>query len=138
MTTPTTPTAGVGLPVPDAELAQLLADRLETVEVDHREHLPDLHGRAAHLAELVDELVDEGSGALTLGGLGPLRRPHAVGGAHPRPAHALAGDQPADARRAGNASGRQLPGLFRRILGVRPHTLRLATVSAAAGRPRAR
>ena len=70
--------------------------------------------------------------------VGPLRRPHAVGGAHPRPAHALAGHQPADPRRPRDPARRQLPRLFRRMLGVRPHTLRLATVSAAAGRRRAR
>ena len=34
------------------------------VELDHREQLPDLHRRAAHPAELLDELVDERGGAL--------------------------------------------------------------------------
>ena len=32
---------------------------VEAVELDHREHLPDLHRRAAHPSELLDELVHE-------------------------------------------------------------------------------
>jgi hypothetical protein len=107
-------------------LQRVLLLVLEAVEVDHRKHLSDLHGRAAHPAELVDELVHQRRGALPLSGLGPLGRPHAVGGAHAGPAHALPGHEPADARRPGDPAGRQLPCLGRRIVRVRPHASRLA------------
>ncbi|MGP7959667.1 polyprenyl synthetase family protein [Sanguibacter sp. A247] len=50
MTSSTTPTAGVGLPVPDPELAQLLADRLETVESVLRESVTQ-----------TDQLADDAS-----------------------------------------------------------------------------
>ncbi|MBD9698707.1 polyprenyl synthetase family protein [Flavimobilis sp. GY10621] len=62
MTTPTTPTAGVGLPVPDAELAQLLADRLETVESVLRESVTQ-----------TDQLADDASRHLVNAGGKRLR-----------------------------------------------------------------
>jgi hypothetical protein len=45
----------------------------KAIELDHREHLSDLHRRPTHLAELLDQLVDERGGALVLGGGGALR-----------------------------------------------------------------
>ena len=61
----------------------------EAVELDRREHLADLHRRAAHLPELFDELLDQRRGPLPLGRGGPLRRPDSVGGPHPGPPQAL-------------------------------------------------
>ena len=83
-------------------LALGLGDRRE---VDGREHLPDLHRRAAHLAELLDELAGERGGALAGRGVGALGRAHAVGRARAGPAQALARDQAAEAAGAGEAGG---------------------------------
>src|SRR4029453_14842953 len=47
----------------------------KAVELDHRDHLTDLHRRATHLPELVDELLDQRRGALLLGRRRALRRP---------------------------------------------------------------
>ncbi len=88
----------------------------QPVELDHRQQLPDLHRRAAHPAQLVDELADEVGGPLVAGGRGALGRAHAVGGAHPRPAQPLPRHQPADPRRPRDPPGRQPPGLGRRRL----------------------
>ena len=57
----------------------------KAVELDHRDHLADLHRRAAHLAELLDELVHERRRPLVLGGRGPLGRADPVGGPHAGP-----------------------------------------------------
>ena len=75
-------------------------------EVDGREHLADLHRRAAHLAELLDELARGGGGALAGGGVGALVRAQRVGGAGARPAQALAGDEPTEAARPCDPGGR--------------------------------
>ena len=79
----------------------------KAVELDHREHLTDLHRRAAHPAELVDELPDQRRGALFLGRRRPLGRADPVGGSHPGPAQALPRHQPADPRRPGESAFRQ-------------------------------
>ena len=84
----------------------------QPVELDHRQQLADLHRRAAHPAELVDELADQLGGPLVAGGRGPLGRAHPVGGAHPRPAQALPRHQPADPRRPRDPPGRQPPGFL--------------------------
>ena len=83
----------------EAALQLVLLVLGKAVELDHRDHLADLHRRAAHLPELVDELLHDRRGSLALGGRGPLGRPDPVGGSHPGPAQALPGHQPADARR---------------------------------------
>ena len=44
----------------------------KAIELGHRDHLADLHRRAAHPAELLDELVHERRGALVLGRRRPL------------------------------------------------------------------
>ena len=90
---------------------------LEAVEIDHRDHLADLHGRAAHPAQLLDKLAHERGRALALGRRGPLWRPHAIGGPHPGPAHALTGHQAADPGRPRHPAGRQL-GRLRPVLGL--------------------
>ena len=99
----------------------------QAVELDHREHLADLHRRAAHPPELVDELAHERRGALALGRRGALGRADAVGGPHARPAQALPGHQAADARRARQPPGRQPAGLGRRlvVVGLRGHPSRV-------------
>ncbi len=81
-------------------LALGLRDRRE---VDGGQHLADLHRRAAHLAELLDELARGGGGALAGGGVGGFVAAQRVGGARARPAQALAGDEAAEAARAGDA-----------------------------------
>ena len=88
----------------------------EAVELDHREHLPDLHRRAAHPPELLDELADERRGPFVLGGGGALGRPHPVGRPHPRPPHALPGHQPANPRRPRDPPRRELLRLARGIV----------------------
>ena len=45
----------------------------EPVELDHRDHLADLHRRPAHPPELLDELFDERGGSLPLRRLRALR-----------------------------------------------------------------
>jgi hypothetical protein len=57
----------------------------EAVELDHREHLADLHRRPAHLSKLFDKLLDQRRGPLPLGRRGTVGRPDPVGGPHPRP-----------------------------------------------------
>ena len=84
-----------------AQLRQRLLEVLALVlgqrgEVDRREHLPDLHRRAAHLAELLDELARERGGALARRRLGALGRAHDVRRARPGPARGLPGDEPAE------------------------------------------
>ena len=56
---------------PGLQLGALLLG--QPVELDHQEQLPDLHRRAAHPAELVDQLADEGRGPLVAGRGRPLR-----------------------------------------------------------------
>ena len=118
-----------------AELALqlVLLFRAEAVELDQREHLADLHRRAPHLPELIDQLLDQRSGALVLGGGGPVGRAHAVGGTHPGPAQPLARHQATDAGRPGQPPTGQLPGLGRRILGVGTHAPSLASRPRSAG-----
>ena len=94
-------------------------------EVDRGEHLADLHRRAAHLAELLDELARERRGALAGGGVGALGRAHDVRGARPDPAGRLPGDEPAEPRGAREARGRRLAGLV-------GHASRLRSRAAAA------
>ena len=88
-------------------------------EVDRRQHLADLHRRAAHLAELLDELARERGGALAGRRVRALGRAHDVGGAGPDPAGRLAGDEPAEAGGARDAGG---GGLAR--LGIAPSVRR--------------
>ena len=76
----------------------------KAVELDHRDHLTDLHRRATHLPELVDELPDQRRGALFLGRRRALRRPDPVGGSHPGPAQALPRHESADTRRPGESA----------------------------------
>ena len=96
------------------ELVALLLG--QAVELDHRDHLADLHRRAAHPAELIDELVDERGRALVLRRLGPLGRAQAIRRSHPRPPEALPRDQSADASRPPDPAGRQLPRLGWRVV----------------------
>ncbi len=85
-------------------LLELLALGLrDRREVDRREHLADLHGGAAHRAELLDELARQRGRALTGGRVGALRGPHEVRGARAGPAQALAGHEAAEAARARQA-----------------------------------
>ncbi len=97
----------------------------EAVELDHRDHLADLHRRAAHLPELVDELLHQRGRPLAFRRRRALGRPDPVGGAHPRPAQALAGHQAADAGRPREPAGRQLSRLGR-IVGASTHPPSLA------------
>ena len=71
-------------------------------EVDRREHLPDLHRRAAHLAELLDELARERRRALAGRLVRALGRADDVRGARPDPAGRLPGDEPAETGGAGD------------------------------------
>ena len=105
------------------QLAALFRGQL--VELDHREQLPDLHRRAAHLAQLVDEFSDELRRPLVARLRRPLRRAHPVGRAHPRPPQPLPGDHPADLRRASDPPLRQPCGFGGRIVvGVHPSNLK--------------
>ena len=70
----------------------------EAVELDHREHLADLHRRAAHLPKLCDNPLHQRRGPLPLGRGGAVGRPDPVGGPHPRPPQALTRHQPPDTR----------------------------------------
>ena len=74
-------------------------------EVDGREDLADLHRRAAHLAELLDQLAGGRGRALAGRGVGGLVAAQGVDGARSGPAQALAGDEPAEAAGAGDAGG---------------------------------
>ena len=101
-----------------AQLRERLLEALALVlgqrgEVDRREHLPDLHRRPAHLAELLDELARERGGALAGGGVGALGRAHDVRGARADPARGLPGDQAAEACRAREARRRRLAWVVR-------------------------
>jgi hypothetical protein len=98
----------------------------KAVELDHRDHLADLHCRTAHLPKLVDELVDERCGPVALGRGGPLGRADAVGGPHPGPPQALPRHQPADTSRPREPTGGQPSRLGRRIVGLRTHRPSLA------------
>jgi hypothetical protein len=93
----------------------------KAIELDHRDHLTNLHRRATHLPELIDELLDHRRGALLLGRRRPLRRPDSVGGSHPGPAQALPRHEPAHTRRPGESAFGQLSRLSERILVVRAH-----------------
>jgi hypothetical protein len=68
-------------------------------EVDRRQDLADLHRRAAHLAELLDQLAGGGGGALARRSVGALVGAQRVGRAGARPAQALTGHEPAEATR---------------------------------------
>ncbi len=98
-------------------LALLLGQRRE---VDRREHLPDLHRRPAHLAELLHELARERGRALAGGGLGALGGAHRVRRARADPARGLAGDEAAETGRAREAGGRRLVGHAPRLRGSGP------------------
>ena len=93
----------------------------KAVELDHRDHLTDLHRRATHLPELIDELLDQRRRALLLGRRRALRRPDPVGGSHPSPAQALPRHEPADTRRPGESALGQLSRLSERIFVLRTH-----------------
>ena len=93
----------------------------EAVELDHRQHLADLHRRAAHLSELLDNLLDQRCGTLTLGRGGTLGRPDPVGGSRPGPPQALSNHQPTDARGAREPTGGELARLRQLIVGLRTH-----------------
>ena len=93
----------------------------EAVELDHRDHLADLHRRAAHLPKLFDELLDERRGPLPLGRGGTLGRPDPVGGSHTGPPQALTRHQPTDTRSPRQPTGRELARLRRLIVGPRTH-----------------
>ena len=88
-------------------LALLLGQR---GEVDRGEHLPDLHGGAAQLAELLDELARERRGALAGGRVGALGRADEVGRARADPARRLARDEAAEAGGAGEPGRRRRRG----------------------------
>jgi hypothetical protein len=91
------------------------------VELDHRDHLADLHRRAAHLSKLFDNLFDHRRGPLTLGCGGTLGRPDPVGGSHPGPPQALSRHQPTDARSPREPTGWELARLRQLIVGLRTH-----------------
>ena len=95
----------------------------EAVELDHRDHLADLHGGASHLPELLDQLLDQRSCPLAFGRRGALGRPHAVGGAHSRPAQALTRYQPSDPGRPREPAGRELARLRRILAGTHAASL---------------
>jgi hypothetical protein len=95
----------------------------QAVEVDHRQHLADLHRGAAHLAELLDELVDERGGPLVARRLRALRRADAIGRPHARPAQPLAGDEAAHARGPRDPARRELARLGGGIVGLGGHRL---------------
>ncbi len=88
-----------------AALDALGALVLHARELDGGEHLADLHGRALHLPELDDDLLDDVGGALGLRALLRLVGAHAV----QRPAAgdpaALGGDEAAEARGAPQPGG---------------------------------
>jgi hypothetical protein len=88
----------------------------EAIELDHRDHLADLHRRAAHPAKLVDEFIHERRSALLLGRRRPRRCTHPISDPHSSPPHALARHKPADAHGPRDATGRQLLRLRRGIL----------------------
>ena len=104
---------------PPLQLVPLVLGK--AVELDHRDHLTDLHRRATHLPELIDELLDELRGALFLGRRRPLRRPDPVGGSHPGPAQTLPRHEPADTRRPGESALGQLSRLPARIFVLPAH-----------------
>ena len=87
---------------PPLQLVPLVLGK--AVELDHRDHLTDLHRRATHLPELIDELPDQRRGALFLGRRRALRRPDPVRVSHPGPAQALPHHEPADTRRPGESA----------------------------------
>ena len=71
----------------------------QAIQLDHRDHLANLHRCAAHPAKLLDEFVYERGSAFLLGGSRPLRRTNPIRGAHPSPSHALSGHETSDACR---------------------------------------
>ena len=83
-------------------------------EVDGREHLPDLHRGAAHLAELLDELARERRRALAGRLVRALGRADDVRGARPDPAGRLPGDEPAETGGAGDPGRGWLARLWHR------------------------
>ena len=97
----------------------------KAVELEHRDHLADLHCRAAHLAKLIDELSHQRSRPLAFRRRRALGRPDPVGGAHPRPAQPLAGHQAADACGARQPAGGKFSRLGR-IFGAVTHPPSLA------------
>jgi hypothetical protein len=99
----------------------------KSVELDHRDHLADLHRGTAHLPKLIDELADERSGPLALGSGGPLGRPDPVGSPHSCPPQPLPGHQPTDPRGPREPTSGHLFRLGRRIVALRTHPPRLAT-----------
>ena len=94
---------------------------VETVELDHRDHLTDLHRRAAHPPQLIDELVHERRRSLLLGSRCALGRTDAIGRTHAGPANALPSHQPADARRPRQPTSRQALCVWWQIFGGHAH-----------------
>ena len=82
------------------------------VEVHGAEDLADLHRRALHLPELLDELVGEIERATLIGGGRLLLRAHAVQRARRRPLDALAAHERAEPGGAGEAALGDLGGLL--------------------------
>ncbi len=101
----------------------------EPGELDGREHLPDLHRRALHLAELAGDLDRDLADALVGLLLATILVAAEVRDSRPRPAEALLGDHPADARGAADTAGPDLRGL---VLG---HRLRQRAGSRKAWSP---
>ena len=94
-----------------AQLAELALELLAVLlrhhaGVDHRQHLADLHCRALHRPEHGDDLLRGLDVALVERGLAALVAARHVGGQRGDLARALAGGEPADARRAPDAAGR--------------------------------
>ena len=110
----------------EAALQLVLLVLGKAVELDHRDHLADLHRCAAHLPELVDKLLNGRRGPLASGGRGPLGRPDPVGRSHTGPPEALPRHQAADPRRPRYPASGQLSSLGRRIVGLRAHRSSLA------------
>ena len=93
----------------------------KAVELDHRDHLADLHRRAAHLSKLFDDLLNERCGPLSLRRGGTLGRPDPIGGSHPGPPQALPGHQPTHARGPREPTGWQPARLRQPVIGGRTH-----------------
>ena len=94
-------------------LLELLALALgDEVEVDGGEHLADLHRRALHLPELLDELVGEVERAALVGGGRLVVGAHPVRDVRRRPLHALAAHERAEPGGPGEAALGDLGGLL--------------------------
>ena len=87
-------------------LQALAVLRVEVGEVDRREDLAELHGRALHAAELIDDLLGDLRVAPALRLAAALLAAPAVGDAPAGGTGALAGHERADARRPADPRGR--------------------------------